>query len=560
MFLSKVSIQRPVLATMMNLVLILFGIIGLSRLPVRELPDIDPPIVSVTTVYSGANAQVVGTDVTERLEEQINDIEGIKTLSSESREGVSVITIEFDLSRDIDIAAQDESDRVSRVRGNLPEDILEPVIAKQDADAQPIIWTSLNSERYSTLELTTIAERQIKPRLQGVAGVSSVMIGGEKRFAMRLWLDSDKMAARQVTVLDVERALREQNIELPSGRVENLDREMTIQTRGEMRTAEEFNDLVIRSEGTTLVRMRDIGRAEEGAEDYRTIARARGKPCVFLGVVKQAKANTVAVAKGVRAEIAGFQPTLPEGCELWVAYDSSVYVEQAISEVWDTLAIAFGLVVLIIFVFLRNLRSTIIPAVAIPVSIIGSFAFLYALGYSVNILTMLALVLSIGIVVDDAIVVLEAIYRHIEQGVPPMQAAFKAMEEISFAVIAITISLVAVFTPLAFQKSTTGRLFIEFAMAVSGAVVISAFVALTLTPAMAARLLKPLEGVKHGWLFNWFERGFNWLSSTYGRGLRWALHHRIFMLMVTVGTIVVMFFAYKGLEQDFLPLEDKSRM
>ncbi len=560
MFLSRVSIQRPVLATMMNLVLVLFGFISLTRLPVRELPDIDPPIISVTTVYPGANAHVVETEVTERLEEQINNIEGIKTLSSSSREGVSAITIEFDLSRDIDVAAQDVRDRVSRVRGDLPQDILEPIIAKQDADAQPIIWNALNSDRYSTLELTTIAERQIKPRLQGVPGVSSVMIGGEKRFAMRLWLDSEKMAAHQVTVLDVERALREQNIELPSGRVENLDREMTIATRGELKTAEEFNDLVVRADGTTLVRLRDIGRAEVGAEDYRTIARARGKPCVFLGVVKQAKGNTVEVAKGIRAEIAALKATLPEGCDLWVAYDSSVYVEQAISEVWHTLGIAFLLVVLVIFVFLRNVRSTIIPAVAIPVSIIGSLAVLHLLGFSVNILTMLALVLSIGIVVDDAIVVLEAIFRHIEEGLPPMKAAYKAMEEISFVVIAITISLVAVFTPLAFQTSTTGRLFIEFAMAITGAVVISAFVALTLTPAMAARILKPLKGVKHGPLFNWFERGFNWLATTYGRGLRWALHHRIFMLMVTVGTVVTMVFAYQALEQDFLPLEDKSRM
>src|SRR5215212_7775639 len=303
MILSRVSIKRPVLATMLNLVLILFGLIGLSRLPVRELPDIDPPLVSVITVYPGANAQVVETEVSERLEEQINNIEGIKTLRSESREGVSSIVVEFDLSRDIDIAAQDVRDRVSRVRGELPEDILEPVVAKQDADAQAIIWTALNSDRLSTLELTTLAERQIKPRMQGVAGVSSVIIGGEKRYAMRLWLDSDRMAARQVTVLDVERALREQNIELPSGRVENLDREMTIQTRGELKTAAEFNDLVIRTEGTTLVRLRDIGRAEVGAEDYRTIARARGKPCVFLGVVKQAKANTVTVAKGIQSEV-----------------------------------------------------------------------------------------------------------------------------------------------------------------------------------------------------------------------------------------------------------------
>src|SRR5438552_1824879 len=296
-------------------------------------------------------------------------MEGIKTLSSQSREGVSTIGIEFDLSRDIDIAAQDVRDRVSRVRGQLPDDIKELIIAKQDSDAQPIIWSALNSDRYSTLELTTLAERQIKPRLQGVPGVSSVVIGGEKRYAMRLWLDSEKMAARQATVLDVERALHEQNIELPSGRVENVDREMTIQTRGELKTAEEFNNLVIRTEGATLVRLRDIGRAEEGAEDYRTIARAGGKPCVFLGVVKQAKAITVSVAQGIRAEIDAIHPTLPPGSDLWVAYDASVYVEQAISQVWETLGLAFLLVVLIIFVFLRNFRSTIIPSVAIPVSI-----------------------------------------------------------------------------------------------------------------------------------------------------------------------------------------------
>ncbi|MBI2948627.1 MAG: efflux RND transporter permease subunit [Verrucomicrobia bacterium] len=560
MILSRISIQRPILASMMNLVLVLFGLIGLTRLPVRELPDIDPPIISVTTVYPGANAQVVETEVTERLEEAINNIEGIKTLRSESREGVSNISIEFDLSRDIDIAAQDVRDRVSRVRGMLPLDIREPIIAKQDSDAMPIIWSSLNSDRYSPRELTTLAERQIKPRFQGVSGVSSVMIGGEKRFAMRLWLDSEKMAGRQVTVLDVQTALRQQNIELPSGRVENLDREMTIQTRGEMKTAEEFNNLVIRSDGSTLVRLRDIGHAEEGSEDYRTIARAGGKPCVWLGVVKQAKANTVAVAKAIKAEIEAIRPTLPHGCDLWVGYDSSVYVERAIIEVWDTLAVAFLLVVLIIFVFLRNIRSTLIPAVAIPVSIVGTFAILYAFGFSVNILTMLALVLSIGIVVDDAIVVLEAIYRHIEEGMPPMQAAFKAMEEISFAVIAITISLVAVFAPLAFQKSTTGRLFIEFAVAVAGSVIISAFVALTLSPAMSARVLKSLEGVKHGALFNFFERGFDWFANSYGRALKWSLRHRFFVTIVALGSFALTVVAYLALEQDFLPQEDKSRM
>ncbi len=560
MFLSKISIQRPILATMLNLSLVLFGLIGLSRLPVRELPDIDPPVVSVTTIYPGANAQVVETEVTERLEEAINNIEGIKTLTSQSREGVSGISIEFDLSRDIDVAAQDVRDRVSRVRGALPFDIREPIVAKADSDAQPVLWIALNSDRYSPLELTTLAERQIKPRLQGVPGVSSITIGGEKRFAMRLWLDSEKMAARKVTVLDVQRALQQQNIELPSGRVENLEREMTILTRGELKTSDEFNRLVIRADGTTLVRLQDIGRAEGGVEDYRTIARALGKPCVFLGIVKQAKANTVTVAQSIKAEIAMLRPTLPVGAELSVSYDASVYVEQAISEVWGTLAVAFALVVLIIFVFLRNVRSTIIPTVAIPVSLIGTFALLHLFGYSVNILTMLALVLSIGVVVDDAIVVLEAIYRHIEEGMPPMQASLKAMEEISFAVIAITISLIAVFTPLAFLKGTTGRLFVEFAVAVAGSVAISALVALTLSPALAARILKPIHHEKPHGLFGFFERSLDRLTSGYLGALRWSLGHRAALVLVMVATFALMVVAYRALEQEFLPQEDKGRM
>ena len=560
MFLSRASIQRPVLATMMNLAVVLFGIIGLSRLPVRELPDIDPPIVSVTTVYPGANAQVVETEVTERLEEAINNIEGIKTLTSESREQVSSIVIEFNLSRNIDLAAQDVRDRVSRVRGGLPLDVREPIVAKQDADANGIIWISLYSDIYTPLQLTTLAERQIKPRFQTVEGVSSIIIGGEKRYAMRLWLDSEKMAARQVTVLDVQRALREQNVELPSGRVENLDREMTIQTRGEMKTAEEFGELVVRATASTLVRMRDVGRAEDGAEDYRTLARANGKPCVFLGIVKQSKANTITVAQGIKREVAALRGTLPTGVLMEIGYDESTYVEKAISEVWETLAIAFGLVILIIFVFLRDVRSTIIPTVAIPVSIVGTFALLHFLGYSINILTMLALVLAIGVVVDDAIVVLEAIYRYIEQGMAPREAAFKAMEEISFAIIAITASLVAVFLPLAFQTGQTGRLFVEFAVAIAGSVTLSAFVALTLSPCMAAGLLKPIHDQKHGRVFRFFGWLLDGLAAAYVRGLRFSLRHRPSMILLTLSSFVLMAIAYRSLDQDFLPEEDKGRL
>ncbi len=580
MFLSRVSIKRPILATMLNLSLVLFGLISLGRLPVRELPDIDPPIVSVTTVYPGANAQVVETEVTERLEEAINNIEGIRTLTSESREQVSNITIEFELSRQIDLAAQDVRDRVSRVRGALPDDILEPVVAKQDADAQAVLWVAMNSARHSPLELSTIAERIVKPRFQTVPGVSSIIIGGEKRFAMRLWLDSARMAARRVTVLDVQRALRQQNIELPSGRVENLDREMTILTRGELKTAAEFNELVVRADGTSVVRLLDVGRAEEGVEDYRTTARANGLPTVFLGIVKQSKANAVAVARGIRAQVAGLEGQIDAGITLRVTYDEAVYVEKAISEVWDTLLVAFLLVVFIIFVFLRNLRATLIPSVAIPVSIVATFAVLHLFGYSINILTMLALVLAIGVVVDDAIVVLEAIHRHIEEGLHPMQAAYKAMEEISVAIVAITLSLVAVFIPLAFQSGQTGRLFIEFAVAVCGSVVISAVVALTLSPAMAARLLKPVQRENHGPLYRALEAIFDGMGRMYGRVLRpfvlaaRALSRPLARLPLPLrgiaGVLLVALIAllsggavlplFNALDKDFLPDEDKGRV
>jgi multidrug efflux pump len=560
MTLPALSIRRPVFTTMMSLALVLFGLISLTRLPVRELPNIDPPIVSVSTIYPGANAEVVETEVTERLEEAINNVEGIKTLTSTSREEVSNINIEFDQSRAIDTAAQDVRDRVARVRGRLPETIREPIIAKQEADANAIIWISVNSERFTRLELSGIAERQMKNRLQTVAGVSSIIIGGEQRFAMRLWLDPDKMAAHGVTVLDVARALRQQNVELPSGRVENLEREMTIETMGELKTADQFNQLVIRTEGVRIVRLQDIGVARVGVENERTIARANGRPCVFLGIVKQSTANTVEVAHGVKRELDALAPQLPAGIEVRIGYDESKFVERAIEEVWLTLGIAFVLVVLVIFVFLRNLRSTLIPAVTIPLSIVGTFAILHFMGYSVNILTMLAFVLAIGVVVDDAIVVLENIYRHVEHGESPMQAAFKGMEEIGFAIIAITLSLVAVFIPLAFQKTTTGRLFIEFAFAMTGSVVISAFVALSLSPMMASRLLRPVEREKHGPLFNFFERGFVAMGRTYGRLLAFALAHRVLILGVAVGVLVLMVVSYRALEKEFIPEEDKGRM
>lgn len=564
MRLPELSIQRPVLATMMSLALVLFGAISLSRLPVRELPDIDPPIVNVTTVYPGANASVVETEITERLEEVINNVTGIKTLTSESREQVSNITIEFNLSRDIDIAAQDVRDRVSRVRGRLPENIDEPVISKQDSDARPIMWIGMSSDRFTPLEMTDLAEKQIKNRLQTVEGVSSIFIGGEQRFAIRLWLDSEKMAAHQVTVLDVQRALTEQNVELPSGRVENWDREMTIQTQGELKTVAQFNQLVIRQDRDRFVRLRDIGYAAEGVENERTGARNNGKPCIFLGVVKQSKANSVSVSHGIRDQLELVRPTLPDGIEMVVNYDESNFVEDSIREVWFTLAFAFLLVVTVIYVFLHNFRATLVPAVAIPVSIVASFAVMHLMGYSINILTLLALVLSIGIVVDDAIVVLENIHRHIEEGLSPFQAALKGMKEITFAVIATTVALVAVFIPLAFQSSTTGRLFVEFAIAIVAAVVVSTFVALSLTPMMASRILQS-SNHKPGGLVRLFESVMQGLTQVY-RGLLERLLNRsaIVRLGMLAALAVVLLLAsrllYTHLEGDFLPEEDKGRL
>jgi multidrug efflux pump len=390
------------------------------------------------------------------------------------------------------------------------------------------------------------------------------MIGGEQRFAIRLWLDAEKMAAHRITVLDVQRALREQNVELPSGRVEGLDREMTIQTQGELKSAAEFDRMVISRDGDRIVRLRDVGEAREGVEDERTRARQMGRPCIFLGVIKNSKANTVDVARGIRREVAAIVPTLPAGVQMLVAYDESVYVERAIGEVWESLAIAFGLVVIVIYVFLHNFRATLIPAVAVPVSIVANFTVMYWLGFSVNILTMLALVLAIGVVVDDAIVVLENIHRHIEEGQTPMEAAFRGMKEITFAVIATTIALVAVFTPLAFQTSTTGRLFVEFAIAIAGSVLISAFVALTLSPMMAARILRPVHK-KPGSLVRLFEIGMHAMVRVYegtlGRLLQLPLAARFLFLVVvgggvTAGTLVL----WQNLEGDFLPEEDKGRM
>jgi len=556
----EICIRRPVLASMLNLALVLFGLVSLSILPVRELPDVDPPIVTVTTVYPGASARVVETEVTEKLEDVISSIEGIKKLTSESREQVSAITIEFTLAREIEISAQDVRDRVARARGNLPDDIDEPIVAKQEADASPMMWVSLASQEITPTGLTRLAEDVIRDRLQTVEGVSSIMIGGAKRFAIRIRLDSEKMAAHQLTVLDVQQALREQNVELPSGRVENLERELAVETRGDLRTAEEFNRLVVFRDGSNFVRLSDIGIAEEGVEDERSIARFNSNPTIGLGVVRQSKANTIQVAHGVRQEMENIMPMLPEGIITSYAYDESIYISEAIYQVWLTLIVAFILVVLTIFLFLGDIRATIIPSISIPVSIIGTFAVLNLMGYSINILTMLALVLAIGIVVDDSIVVLENIFRYIEKGLKPLDAAITGIKEIAFAVVATTLALVSVFVPLSFQTSITGRLFIEFAIALSGAVVISSFVALSLTPMIASRALRQKDLAQREGSFKRFGAFFSRLTEKYSRGLKWSLVNRGKVLLGAAASVAIGLFFFAQLASEFLPDEDKGRL
>lgn len=557
MFLSDVSIRRPVLASMLSLALVLFGIIGYRQLAVREYPDVDPPIISVSTFLAGANPQVVESAITDILEEELSTVPGLRTLTSSSAEQFSNITLEFTLDRPVDDAAQDVRDKVSRVRGRLPQDIDEPVIAKQEADAQPFMWLALSGANYNLLQLSDIADRQVKSRLQSIAGVGRAFIGGERRYAMRVWLNAGELASRGLTVQDVESAIRSRNVEVPAGRIESSRREFSVRSLGELKTPQEFSELVVSSVGGQLVKLKDLGKVELGPEDERGALRYNRSPAVGLGIVRQSKANLIDVAQAIKDELPAIQAGLPGGVELSVAFDQSVFVKRSILEAQETLILAGGLVVVIIFVFLRNFRSTIIPALAIPVSIISTFAVMYFLGFSVNNLTLLALTLAIGIVVDDAIIVLENTFRHQEElGKDPEQAAIDGTREIGFAVIATTITLIFVFTPLAFLQGNTGRLFNEFGIAVAGSVAISGFVALTLTPMLCAKILRVPKS--HGPLFRAFERGFNAISDGYARSLSWALGQRAMVIGAAVVTVAVAVVLFKNLKREFIPREDRG--
>ncbi|HEY3280022.1 MAG TPA: efflux RND transporter permease subunit [Gemmatimonadales bacterium] len=562
MVLSDISIRRPVLASMMSAALVLFGVIGYTRLSVRELPDIDPPVISVTTVLPGANAQVVETAVTDVLEEELSTIQGLRTLSSASAEQTSNITLEFTLDRPVDVAAQDVRDKVSRVRGRLPVDVLEPVIEKQSADAQPFFWLALSSDNYDLMQLSDVADRLVKARLQSLPGVGSAQIFGERRYSMRVWVQAEALSARGLTVQDVEAAIVARNVEIPAGRIESTRREFSVRSLGELKTPQEFGEMVVASQGSQLVKLKDVARVELGPEDDRSIFRYNGSPSVAIGVVRQSKANLIDVAKRIRDELPGIQQTLPVGVKLYSAFDGSVFVTHSIDDARLTLLIAAILVVLIIFVFLRNVRATIIPGLAIPASIVATFAIMYFLGFSINNFTLLALTIAIGIVVDDAIIVLENAFRHQEElGESPEQAAMNGTSEIGFAVIATTIALVAVFTPLGFLRGTAGRLLSEFGIAVAGAVVISGFVALTLTPMLCAKILRMSHS--HGEVFQMFERGFNALSERYASLLRRAVTHRAAVLVGTAAVVaasifVFLMFPLTRLQHELIPTDDRG--
>ncbi|MHB1052180.1 MAG: efflux RND transporter permease subunit [Thiobacillus sp.] len=556
MILSDISIRRPVLATVMSLLIILIGLIAFDRLPVREYPNIDAPVVSVRTVYPGASSEVMESQITKPLEDSLSGIEGIRTIKSVSREEVSQITVEFAQSRDPEAAANDARDRVARVRGALPSEAQDPVVAKIEADAQAIIWLAFSSDRQSPLEITDYADRVVADQLKTLPGVASVIIGGGRRYAMRLWLDPSRMASQGVTVQDVEAALRSQNTELPSGRIESQMREFSVLARTDLRTPGEFERVVIRDSGGALVRLGDIGRAEIGAEDARNIVRVNGRAAVGLGIVKQSTANTLEVARAIKAEVPRLQAALPEGMQLKVAFDSSIFIEKSIDAVYTTMLEAMVLVVGVIFLFLRNWRATLIPFVTIPVSLIGAFIFLSAMGFTINVLTLLGLVLAIGLVVDDAIVMLENIYRHIEEGMPPYEAALKGSQEIGFAVLAMTLTLAAVFAPLAFAEGNTGKLFTEFALTVAGAVLVSGFVALTLTPMMASRILR--HEPRHNVLFNFGERVLTGLNSAYTRGVTRVLRHPWIVTLVFVLVAAAAFGLLKSLKSELAPTEDRG--
>ncbi len=558
MSLSSTCIKRPVFATVMNIILILVGCIGLVFLGVRDYPSVDPPIISVSTSFPGANADVIETQITEPLESAINGIPGIRSLTSQSRDGRSNITVEFELEVDLETAANDVRDKVSGAMRKLPKDIDAPTVSKADADAQPIFGVSLRSDKRSLIDLSMYAVQYYKERLQTIAGVSSVSIWGEKRYSVRLRMDPALLTAYSVTPMDVRDAVSRENIELPSGRIEGDNTELTIRTLGRLLTIEDFNNLVIREDGDKVVRFRDIGIAEADAEDTRSIMKRNGVPMVACVIIPQPGANYIDIVDRAYGVMADMQKDLPDDVEAGVAFDNTVFIRSSINEVKDTIVEAFVLVVLIIFLFLRNWRTTLIPVLAIPISLVGAFFVMYLAGFTINILTLLAIVLAIGLVVDDAIVVMENIYAKIEQGMSPLEAGFKGSNEIFFAVIATTVALVAVFFPIVFLQGTTGRLFREFSIVITGAVIISSFVALTFTPMISTKLLT--RNVTDNWFYRKTEPFFEGMVNFYRRLLEGFMKVRWLAPLILIGAGVLIWVLWMATPSEMAPLEDRSNI
>ena len=558
MNISELSIRRPVLATVLTLIILLFGVVGYLTLGVREFPSVDNPIISVTCSYPGANAEVIENQITEPLEQNINGIPGIRSLTSVSQQGMSRITVEFELTIDLETAANDVRDKVSRAQRKLPNDCDPPTISKADADASPILMVALQSDKRSLLELSEIADLTVKEQLQTIHEVSSVEIWGEKRYCMRLWLDPVKMAGYSITPMDIKSALDRENVELPSGSIEGDKMELEIRTLGQMHTTEEFNNLVIKEDAGRLVRFSDVGTAEIGPRDLKSYMKMNGVPMVSVVVIPQPGANHINIADHVYERMEQMKKDLPEDVHFEYGFDNTRFIRASISEVETTIYEAFILVILIIFLFLRDWRVTLIPCLVIPVSLIGTFFIMYLCGFSINVLSMLAVVLAVGLVVDDAIVMTENIYNRIEKGMRPFEAGIDGAKEIFFAIISTSITLLAVFFPIVFMEGTTGRLFREFSFVIAGAVIISTFVALTLTPMLATKLLKRRE--QHNWLYRKTEPFFEGLNNIYLRTLNSFLYRRYLAVAIMVGAFGTAIYLWNATPSEMAPLEDRSSL
>jgi len=561
--LPELCIRRPVFATVLSLLVLLLGIVSYDRLPVREYPKIEEPVVTVETKYLGASAEIVESAVTKIMEDSIAGIEGVDVLTSISRAETSQITARFRLDRDPDGAAADVRDRVSRVRARLPQGIDEPVVAKVDADANPVIWLSFYSDTLPALEVSDVVSRIVKPRLQTLPGAADVRIFGERRFAMRIWLDADRLAAYKLTPADVEDALRRQNVEVPAGRIESIQREFTVTSQTDLQREQQFREIIIKVVNGYPIMLGDVARVKIGAFNERTNVTLNAQPAVSVGLIKQATANPLVLAAALKAELPKLQQSLPQGLNVRIANDTTVFIDKSLEAVFRTIIEAVALVALVILVFLGTLRASIIPLVTIPVCLIGACTLMYAAGFSINTLTLLALVLAIGLVVDDAIVVLENIFRHIEDGMKPLEAAIRGTREVQFAVIAMTLTLAAVFTPIAFTTGRTGRLFVEFALSLAGAVLISGFVALTLTPMMCSRLLRShaddaREKRLSSYFVSWIDRIVGAITNGYAGLLRWALRLRWLVLVLGLAVGGASAWLFMESKKELTPLEDRG--